>query len=132
MNTENIDQIYLVAVQQRDTEEMQRIIDEAAHRAERVKIMASFPQGVMPTPRKSGDWVSLDTVDGHNYQTEYAGEAWRENSIFGFVPRNACRDAQTGWAAGQTLILLADMESADPILHDQDGNIIMPSQRFPQ
>lgn len=132
MTKENLDQMYLVALQRHDTEEMQRIIDEAAHRAERVKIMASFPQGVMPTPRKRGDWVSLDTIDGHNYQTEYAGEAWRENSIFGFVPRHAYRDAQTGWAAGQTLILSTDMESADAMLYDQNGKIILPSQRFSQ
>lgn len=73
-----------------------------------VRIIRSFPPGITPTHPKAGEWVSLDTPEGRAYQEEYNGPDWEQNSIVSYIPAGAYDDMQTGWAAGQTLVLKQD------------------------
>jgi hypothetical protein len=124
------DAAYLAAVEAGDMETAQRMVDDAAKKAGKVKVIASFPKGVTPRPRRSGDWVSLDNQEGRDYQEEYAGPDWKARYISGFVDNGAWEDMQTGWARGQTLVLGQDAVSADPVTYDSNGNIIPLSKRF--
>jgi hypothetical protein len=109
---------------------LQELVDLAAKLTGRVKIIASFPNGVTPKLRMAGDWVSLDNKSGRDYQEEYAGKNWETNSITGYVTNNFWIDQQTGWDKGQTLTLTENSVSAEPVIYDGDGNVIPLLERF--
>lgn len=109
---------------------LQELVDLTAKLTGKVKVIASFPDGVTPKLRMAGDWVSLDNKLGRDYQEAYAGKNWEANSITGYVTNNSWIDQQTGWDNEQTLILTENSVSAEPVIYDEDGNVIPLSERF--
>jgi hypothetical protein len=99
-----------------ETAEAEKIVEGKMKAAGLVKVIRSFPDGIKPKDIKPGDWVSLDTKDGRDYQEDYAGRDWEKNSTSAYLNKAKTEDRQTGWANGQTLIVLEDaiIKSADP------------------
>jgi len=125
-------------------EELQRMVDEAAEAAGLTRVLKTIPKKHPFRDIEVGDWVSVDNEKGREYQEEYAGDNWeQENHVpKAYVRREDLTDWESGSDVDQTLqIEKPDAEnpgpdpsiwSADPVIRDNNDNVIPLSQRFGQ
>ncbi|HRT67062.1 MAG TPA: hypothetical protein P5540_19820, partial [Candidatus Hydrogenedentes bacterium] len=125
------DRAYLAAVERGDMETAQRIVDEAAKRAaiDLPSAYVGVPNSLMGF-RKSGQNKSYSES---NFKTEIVVVITNENETFvdgmkGLNVSHAMERARRNWFGDS--VKFAGVGTPDPIVRDDAGRIIPPSERF--
>lgn len=125
------DREYLAAVQRGDMETAQRIVDEAAKRAaiDLPSAYAGVPNSLMGF-RNSGQNKNYSES---NFKTEIVVVITNQNETFvdgikGLNVPHAMERARRNWAGDS--VKFAGVGTPDPIVRDDSGRIIPPSERF--